>query len=282
MILTYQGYLMVNNSHKSRFSEQIGSILLWCVYGVVIIISYFLSESISVNGFIPSEPALNILKSLVDVDIALLTFWGLILVFSLGSLRESKARVEKERYELGIAKDRLVLERSLGCANGVKRIVVDAFTHIEERHEKRAIDLDNQLRQLARQIASTIIGAFIVVVVLLWALLQSSTALGKIGSRGLHFSEVFSCLVFMLMAVFLIFSSLWNSRPMYERRILIEEFEKGWTKLKEDWRKFRKESKMKVAYWQTTLEAKIEPFRRKMENIRKRARQKREHSNQRA
>jgi len=273
---------MVNNSHKSRFSEQIGSILLWCVYGVVIIISYFLSESISVNGFIPSEPALNILKSLVDVDIALLTFWGLILVFSLGSLRESKARVEKERYELGIAKDRLVLERSLGCANGVKRIVVDAFTHIEERHEKRAIDLDNQLRQLARQIASTIIGAFIVVVVLLWALLQSSTALGKIGSRGLHFSEVFSCLVFMLMAVFLIFSSLWNSRPMYERRILIEEFEKGWTKLKEDWRKFRKESKMKVAYWQTTLEAKIEPFRRKMENIRKRARQKREHSNQRA
>lgn len=214
---------------------------------VTVVVAFFLSISISVDHFIPSDNALNILKSLVDVNIALVAFWGLILIFLLNYYRSAEERIESQRHEMELARDRLVLERGIQRAKGVKKQVEDAFTQIENKYKDRIQQLNEKREDLAISKSSTILVAFIVMIFLLSGVLFNLIAIGKIGDKGLYFVNIWIGLVLVLNATILIFFSLWGAREKYE----VEIFEK---ELKKSWAEAQKKSEKRRARWEKKLE----------------------------
>jgi len=203
------------------------------VYCIIIIVSYWVSLYISEDQFLPVSTASKILDTLIDVNIALVAFWGLILVYLLNYLRSAKQRVAREKHELQIERDKLELERVIQYASGrsVARLP-ETFDEIAKKFDKSIKELDKELKNLADKTSVTNFGAFLTVIYLLCSIFLSIIGLGKITNDGLHFSYVFYSLLFMFLAVFSIFARIWYTRPRYELE-----------SLKEDWRKASQESK---------------------------------------
>jgi hypothetical protein len=88
-----------------------------------------------------------ILKTLIDVNVALIGFWGLILVYILGSLHTVRERVETQCHETNVKLNELsIQELQLKAQVGVKFNADKLFKKIQENYEARDKELEKRIQ----------------------------------------------------------------------------------------------------------------------------------------
>lgn len=193
------------------------------IYAIIAIASFYLSWqisfSLSVDNYIPKDSSSNILKALLDAEIALVGFWAIILVYVFNNLREAKGSVSRSKHELEVKIDTQV-------------ITDKELQPLWERYKTRIVELDMEFRQLVVQTFITAITAVVTVILLFLSIFQNIYSIGSITNRGLHYSYLFQCLLPLFMAFMLIFTATIFSLPRREMDILKQEIRKQWEKAK--------------------------------------------------
>jgi len=231
----------------SKPKRNYGSIGFWgnnVFFAISIFLSWYISSNLSVNGFISKENALNILNALLDVDIALIAFFGLILVFHLNYITGTKDRVAREKHETSIEKDRFRLQhliKSDDVGPTTVPVLQKVFSDMETKYANRIDELDKQFRSLLLQTAGVGIGAVFTIGFLFIDILLNVFYIGAVTSEGLHFMNLFWCLLVLLVTLYTIMTSLIFTHPKPEREILNQEVKKIWkdlsSRMKEEWHK---------------------------------------------
>jgi len=200
---------------------------LW-IYILIAIVSTYLSWqisfSLSIGNYIPKENISNILKSLLDSEIALIGFWAIILVFVFNNLRETKEHVSSNKHELEVKRDQQLIT--------FEPDTIDMLKPMWEKTKARIDDLDAEFRQLVVQTFVTSITAVGTVVLLLLSIFHTIYSIGLIADNGLHYMRLFLCLLPLFMAFMVIFTVTIFSLPKREHEILTQELRKRWEKAK--------------------------------------------------
>jgi len=227
----------------SKSKRNYGSISFWInnvIYAISVILSWYISSSLSVNGFIIKENALNILNALLNVDIALIAFFGLILVFHLNYITGTKNRVAREKHEVSIERDRFRLQMTISRLQ-------ENFSDTDAKYATRIDELDKQFRSLVLQTAWIGVGAVATIGFLFLDILLNIFFIGFVISEGMPFMNLFGSLLVLFFTLYLIFMSLIFTHPKTESEILNQEIERGWkgllSRMKEEWQKSKQKRK---------------------------------------
>jgi hypothetical protein len=231
----------------SKPKRNYGSISFWInnlFFAIIIFVSWFISFSLSVNGFLSKENALTILKALLDVDIALVAFFGLILVFHLNYITGTKDRMAREKHETSIERDRFHFQYLLGLHNvdnDTLPSLQKAYMDMDTKYATRIDELDKQFRSSVLQTVGVGIGGVMTMGYIFVDILLNVFYIGAVTSEGMPFMNLFWSLLVLLLSFYSITTSLVLTRPRIEQEIVSQEIKKEWKKLsaelKEEWQK---------------------------------------------
>jgi hypothetical protein len=211
-----------------------GSLSFWitsAVYILMIVCAWYISSNLSVNGFVAKENAVSILKSLLDIDIALIAFFGLVLVFHLNYINGVKDRTAREKHETSIQRDTFQLNyltRFDGMSSDTLPSFQKVYSEIYEKYTKRIEELEKEFQALVLQMAGVSMSAIITVAFIFADILLNVFFLGAMTIEGLPFMNLFFDLLVLLLVLYCITTSLIFLQPKTERAILIKELKRLW------------------------------------------------------
>lgn len=224
---------------SSQSKRRYGSLSFWitsAVYVLIIICSWYITSNLSINGFIAKESAVSILKALLDVDIALVAFFGLVLVFHLNYINGVKDRTAREKHETSIQRDRFQLDymaRFDGRTSDTLPSLQKVYFETYEKYTKRIEELDKEFQSHVLQIAGISIAAIMTLAFIFVDILLNVSFLGAMANEGLPFMNLFFDLLILLLIFYSITTSLILLQPKTERAILIKELKRQWDESKQ-------------------------------------------------
>jgi magnesium-transporting ATPase (P-type) len=204
---------------------------LWFVIIIILIVlvSLSISKSISVDDYIPEGNASSIISTIIDLYVALLGFWGIILVYLLTTLREAKQSIMRQKFEVEMAELKLEAE-SLGGKNPKAIPRMGIFL---EKYKNRTNQIDEEFKQLVIQTFSVSVAAIVIVAYLFAGIFASIHTIGLITEKGLYFFDFFWILLLLFAAFLGIFVVIIFTSPKYEREILEQELKRSWEQAKQ-------------------------------------------------
>ena len=213
-----------NSKEQKPFFHSISFWTYWGISSLSIYISWQISTSLSVANYVPKDNASNILKALLDAEIALVGFWAIILVYIFNSLRGAKESVSERRFRTNVEQDELEIELYVKTPK--------LREQWKKTFQKRIKELDKEYRQLVTQTFITTLNALVIVLMLFGGIFQTISSLGFINDRGLYYLNLFYCLFPVFITFMLIFNVIIFSQPKPESDILKQELRKQWKKAK--------------------------------------------------
>lgn len=181
-----------------------GLLIAW----LVILASYLIGKD-----YLEPDIATTMFPTLIEVNATLIGFWGVIFVFHLKTLRETRGDLLKVMLDLIDKVERYVhleLEKS-GLDEDEKRMLVSLrkrFSVVEEL----IASIDIALRDFV-SIGVLVTSPFLA------SILLCITSLGKVSDVGIEVRWVEFSLVPLLLGVFLIFLSIWSSIPVFKAEV---------------------------------------------------------------
>ncbi len=219
-----------------------GSATFWitnAVYVIIVCSAFYISSTMSINGIIAKDSAMNILKALLDVDVALVAFFGLILVFHLNYVNSVKERIAQQRHETNVDRDRFSLDYLIGVdkvSSDTLPSLKKAYDEIDRKYSTRIEELEKEFHDLILQIASISISAIITIIFIFIDILLTVYYLGTI-NNGLPFMDLVFVLVVLLVVLYSITTELVFLQPKTERIIFSQELKKLWSDAQQKRRK---------------------------------------------
>lgn len=190
-----------------------------------------MSSGLSTNGFIGKENALAIFKALLDVSIALVAFFGLILVFHLSYINGTKDRVARERYETIVQRDRFSIDyltRTDGTSSETHSSLQKIYSEIDAKYASRIEELEKESSSLILQIGGTSLAAVITAFFIFASVILNVFYMGIVTNEGTPFMNLFFSLLLLFLTLYSIFTSLIFLQPKAERDILGRELRRMW------------------------------------------------------
>jgi hypothetical protein len=203
----------------------------WAFYIVLIGCAGFIALKLSTSGFVPEERAVSIVNALLDVDIALVAFFGLILVFNFNYINGVKDRTAREKHEISIQRDRFQLEY-LTRFNEIESDTLPSLQKVYfetyDKYTRRIEELDKEFQSHVLQIGGISVTAIITLGFIFVDILLNIYFLGAMTNEGLKFPNLFTDLAVLLSTLFVISESLLYFQPKTERDIVIKELKRQW------------------------------------------------------
>ena len=169
-----------------------------------------ISSSISVDGYIPSQVALNILSTLIDINAVLLGFSGLILVYGLNSFRSTRNEALKMMHELIIEKGRLDIQKE------VEKVPRDTIEKIKGSHTTSMKAIGDLIDNIDENIRGFSGFGVLVSILYIASIMLSILSLGKIETNGLYTNFLVLSLIPFFAAISLTCTAIYAIAP--ERR----------------------------------------------------------------
>jgi hypothetical protein len=147
--------------------------------GLCTILTIALSSLISVDGRIPSEVALIILPTLIDVNAVLIGFWGLILIYGLNFARSARMEAVKCMHEIEIEMSNLEIRKE------TEKVAHKTFEKIKRSYSASHTGWRDVIHKIDE--ATRIFGELGIFVTALYiaSIMLSILSIGKIQTNGL-------------------------------------------------------------------------------------------------
>lgn len=168
----------------------------------------------STNDFIIADTATTLLKTLIEVNVTLLGFWGLIIVYLLNSLNNLRDQAMTSIREILLKSSDLEIkkfENEDAERNKFIEMTLKVMGKTIETYRKG-------IKNILYNIRITCYSSVIVATIFIVSIILCVFSIGEIDVNGLHYKYLSLSLALMLLGIFSMFSILVTmSTPKQER-----------------------------------------------------------------